>query len=404
MSVIDMVFEGGGAKGMVFVGALEELFRDGGHSTGRLLGTSAGAITAVLLAAGYSAAEMQAALVEKDANGHSVFESFMGAPAPFTSDQVRDSAVRRFLDDLNLPFVPDFAEKRIDDWIATQMAAGGWPRNLFSFVERGGWYSADAFTTWMERKLNEGTFDGKPRDFGNLTLTQLHARTGMELTVVAADTTAMRMLFLNHTTAPQCPVVWAARMSMSIPLLWQEVIWQKEWGTYEGEQIAGTVVVDGGMLSNFPIALFLSTRPEVGDIVGPPKSKNVLGFLIDDRIDVPNLPPPPEMISLPKGTGDLRTVRRLTGLVSTMMSAHDNMAVTVFAKHVVRLPARGIGTTQFNMSDGERNALVEGGRKAMREFLAQQEVLESLDGGLDLAPTPADVNFANDAALEILRP
>lgn len=404
MSVIDMVFEGGGAKGMVFVGALEELFRDGGHSTGRLLGTSAGAITAVLLAAGYSAAEMQAALVEKDANGHSVFASFMGAPAPFTSDQVRDSAVRRFLDDLNLPFVPDFAEKRIDDWIATQMAAGGWPRNLFSFVERGGWYSADAFTTWMERKLNEGTFDGKPRDFGNLTLTQLHARTGMELTVVAADTTAMRMLFLNHTTAPQCPVVWAARMSMSIPLLWQEVIWQKEWGTYEGEQIAGTVVVDGGMLSNFPIALFLSTRPEVGDIVGPPKSKNVLGFLIDDRIDVPNLPPPPEMISLPKGTGDLRTVRRLTGLVSTMMSAHDNMAVTVFAKHVVRLPARGIGTTQFNMSDGERNALVEGGRKAMREFLAQQEVLESLDGGLDLAPTPADVNFANDAALEILRP
>lgn len=404
MSVIDMVFEGGGAKGMVFVGALEELFRDGGHSTGRLLGTSAGAITAVLLAAGYSAAEMQSALVEKDANGHSVFESFKGAPAPFTSDQVRDSAVRRFLDDLNLPFVPDFAEKRIDDWIATQMAAGGWPRNLFSFVERGGWYSADAFTTWMERKLNEGTFDGKPRDFGNLTLTQLHARTGMELTVVAADTTAMRMLFLNHTTAPQCPVVWAARMSMSIPLLWQEVIWQKEWGTYEGEQIAGTVVVDGGMLSNFPIALFLSTRPEVGDIVGPPKSKNVLGFLIDDRIDVPNLPPPPEMISLPKGTGDLRTVRRLTGLVSTMMSAHDNMAVTVFAKHVVRLPARGIGTTQFNMSDGERNALVEGGRKAMREFLAQQEVLESLDGGLDLAPTPADVNFANDAALEILRP
>ncbi len=287
MSVIDMVFEGGGAKGMVFVGALEELFRDGSHSSGRLLGTSAGAITAVLLAAGYSVAEMQAALVEKDTAGHSVFESFMGIPAPFTSDQVRASAVRHFLDEMDLPFVPDFVESRLDDWIADKMAEGGWPRNLFSFIERGGWFSADAFTAWMERKLNEGAFNGKPRDFGNLTLAQLHERTGKELTVVAADTTAMRILFLNHTTAPQCPVVWAARMSMSIPLVWQEVIWQKEWGPYQGEQIAGTVVVDGGMLSNFPIALFLSTRPEVGDIVGPPKSKNVLGFLIDDKIAVP---------------------------------------------------------------------------------------------------------------------
>jgi predicted acylesterase/phospholipase RssA len=398
-----MVFEGGGAKGMVFVGALEELLRDGSHSAGRLLGTSAGAITAVLLAARYSAAEMQAALVEKDAAGRPVFESFMGMPTPFTSEQVRSSAVRRFLNEMNLPFVPDFVESRMDDWIATQMAAGGWPRNLFSFIERGGWYSADAFTAWMERKLNEGSVDGKPRDFGGLTLAQLHQRTGMELTVVAADTTAMRILYLNHRTAPQCPVVWAARMSMSIPLLWQEVIWQKEWGPYNGEQIAGTVVVDGGMLSNFPIALFLSTRPEVGDIVGPPQAKNVLGFLIDDRLDVPNLPPPPEMISLPAGAGELRTVRRLTGLVSTMMSAHDNMAVTVFAKHVVRLPSRGIGTTQFDMSDGQRNALVEGGRRSMREFLAQQEVLESLTGGLDLAPSPDDVNLANDAALEMMR-
>ena len=404
MSVIDMVFEGGGAKGMVFVGALEELLRGGNHSSGRLLGTSAGAITAVLLAAGYSVAEMQAALVEKNAAGRPVFESFMGMPAPFTSDQVRDSAVRRFLDELNLPFVPDFLESRIDEWIATQMAAGGWPRNLFSFVERGGWYSADAFTAWMERKLNEGSFNGKPRDFGNLTLAQLHERTGAELTVVAADTTAMRILYLNHTTAPQCPVVWAARMSMSIPLLWQEVIWQKEWGPYKGEQIAGTVVVDGGMLSNFPIALFLSTRPEVGDIVGPPQSKNVLGFVIDDRLAVPNLPPSPEMISLPTNLGELRTVRRLSGLVSTMMSAHDNMAVTVFAKNVVRLPARGIGVTQFDMSDDQRNALVDGGRKAMREFLAQQEVLESLVGGPEFSASPEDVNLANEAALDILRP
>ena len=53
----DLVFEGGGAKGMVFVGALQA-FEEEGHSAGRLLGTSAGAITTALLAAGYSAADL----------------------------------------------------------------------------------------------------------------------------------------------------------------------------------------------------------------------------------------------------------------------------------------------------------------------------------------------------------
>ena len=91
MSVIDMVFEGGGAKGMVFVGALDELLRDSNHSTGRLLGTSAGAITAVLLAARYTVDEMQAALAEKNEAGRSVFESFMGIPSAFSSEQGREA-------------------------------------------------------------------------------------------------------------------------------------------------------------------------------------------------------------------------------------------------------------------------------------------------------------------------
>jgi predicted acylesterase/phospholipase RssA len=45
----DLVFEGGGAKGIVFVGAVQE-FEALGHTADRLLGTSAGAITATLLA------------------------------------------------------------------------------------------------------------------------------------------------------------------------------------------------------------------------------------------------------------------------------------------------------------------------------------------------------------------
>ena len=49
----DLVFEGGGAKGMAFVGAYQE-FVGRGHTCGRLLGTSAGAITAAAVAAGHT--------------------------------------------------------------------------------------------------------------------------------------------------------------------------------------------------------------------------------------------------------------------------------------------------------------------------------------------------------------
>ena len=41
MAAFDIVFEGGGAKGVAFVGALEVLRRHG-HRTARLVGTSAG--------------------------------------------------------------------------------------------------------------------------------------------------------------------------------------------------------------------------------------------------------------------------------------------------------------------------------------------------------------------------
>ena len=76
MQPIDLVFEGGGAKGMVFVGAVEVLFGDGKYGFGRLLGTSAGAITAVSLAAGYTPDLMLAALAERDPDGKSVFAGF----------------------------------------------------------------------------------------------------------------------------------------------------------------------------------------------------------------------------------------------------------------------------------------------------------------------------------------
>ncbi len=108
----DLVFEGGGAKGMAFVGACAELAARG-HGFGRLLGTSAGAITATLLAAGYEPDELMAALTERE-NGKSVFAGFMGEPRLFTDEEMDKSELRRVLEAIDVKGIPDFLERKLD--------------------------------------------------------------------------------------------------------------------------------------------------------------------------------------------------------------------------------------------------------------------------------------------------
>ena len=363
----DLVFEGGGAKGMAFVGACEEFFHRG-HWFDRLLGTSAGAITAVLLAAGYSSREMLEALTEKE-GGTSVFAHFMGLPPPFTSEEIRTGALRRFLEGIDFRPVPDFLEKLLDDTLAHGLAEREHLRHFLSLVERGGWFSADRFLSWLRTRLDSGTVNGAPRRFSGMTLAQFFAATGVELSVTAADTTDARVLVLNHRTAPDCPVIWAVRMSMSIPLVWDEVVWRPAWGQYLRRDVAEHVVVDGGLLSNFPIELFISNEPHVLRLMGPKSNSPVLGLLIDERLPVPEPKSKGLLVTVNLTPTNLATVQRLQRLVETATTAHDKMVIDEYGSLVVHLPAAGFGTTEFDMSDGRRNALIEAGRTAMASYL-----------------------------------
>ena len=211
--IYDLVFEGGGAKGMVFVGACQEYFARG-HSFNRLLGTSAGAITATLLAAGYTPQEMLEALLEKDPDGKSVFAGFMGPPASFSDAELHASATRRFLDGVDFTFLPDAFQKQLHERLLKALSKNEEFRHVLAFIERGGWFGADRFVAWFSQKLGSGSWNGGARRFSEMTLAQFFAATCVEHSVVAADTTEAKILVLNHRTAPDCPVVWATRMSM----------------------------------------------------------------------------------------------------------------------------------------------------------------------------------------------
>jgi NTE family protein len=367
----DLVFEGGGAKGVVFAGALQ-VFEEWGHTPGRLLGTSAGAITAMALAAGYTAQEILAALAEK-VDGHSALASFLGEPEPFTKEEIEASATRQLFRAVNLPLIPDRVEEKLDNLLVDSLVAKSSLRSVFSFIERGGWYSADNFLTWLRQRLDSGTYKGKPRQFSHLTLAQFHAQTHVDLSLIASDTQDELMLVLNHRTAPDVPVVWAVRMSMSVPLLWAEVVWQKEWGNYRGRDLTDHPIVDGGLLSNFPIELFVSREPLVTSVMGPNDSQSVLGLLIDETLPVAGAEMPPVQQARQVQLSELRTVQRLNRLINTTLDAHDKMVIDAFEKLVVHLPAKGYGITEFDMSDERRNLLVNAGNEAMEAYFAQTE-------------------------------
>lgn len=366
----DLVFEGGGAKGIVFVGALQAMERRG-HTYGRLLGTSAGSIMATFTAAGYDVNEMLEALCERDENGEPVFKQFMAKPPAFTQEEVQRSMFRNVLELISLRLVPDLVESRIDKMLLSLMTREQFS-NLFSLIERGGWYSADRFIQWAQRKLDEGTYEGMPRRMSGLTLKEFYQLTGKELSLVAADTTSYRKLVLNHRTAPHCPVVWAMRMSMSLPLVWQEVIWQSNWGTYMGRDLTGHRIVDGGLLSNFPIQLFLSRSPYVMEIMGQKISPGVLGFLIDENLPVAGAETPrEENDSLRLAAMPLTS--RILGLINTVTQAHDKMLIDAFDQYVCRLPAKGYGTTEFDMTDERRDLLIAAGQAAVYAYFQKQE-------------------------------
>jgi NTE family protein len=354
MALFDVVFEGGGAKGSAFVGAIRAL-TEAGHQTRRLVGTSAGAISATLLAAGYSTDEMLAAVNEKLA-GKPRFASFMDPPqgGDFSEAQRNNSETMRALQLAHLPAL-------IDQKVLGALLASPIYPQLFCFVECGGFFAGAKFADWLTEKLSAKGVAATD------TLASFFAKKKVDLTLVASDTADLEMLVLNHRTAPDLPVVRAVRMSMSIPFVWREVEWEEAWGLYRGRRKTGNTIVDGGVLSNFPIRLIAESVPEIMGTTDPAAALN-LGLLLDETLAVPGA----AATTSPKLLQQSRVVQRVSRLVDTLTGARDNDEMRRHADEICRLPVKGYGTTEFDMPDDKLKALVAAGHRTTTEHLRKR--------------------------------
>ncbi len=227
MQTADAVFEGGGVKGLAFVGALE-VFEQAGYQWNLLGGTSAGAITASLLAAGYTAAELKPILADLD--------------------------YRRFKDKGFVDSIPLFGKGA-------------------SLIFEKGIYEGDYFEEWLRKLL-------KAKDattFGKL-LAPEGSLYRHRLQVLASDISEGRLVVLpsglSHygLDADSFDVARAVRMSMSIPVFFEPVVQ------------SGRYFVDGGLLSNFPVWLF-DRQPSEDEESDPPPRWPTFGFKLVEPTD-----------------------------------------------------------------------------------------------------------------------
>jgi NTE family protein len=365
----DLVFEGGGAKGGAFAGALRALERRG-HKARRLIGSSAGSIVATLIAAGYSANECLGALQEKLPDGRSVFASFMDTPRIDEDDQLSDGMRSWLITELDNPAIPNSIEPIVDRMMEKMLDKDLF-RHVLSLLLWGGWYSGKAFRSWLRERLDQGG-----RGLADSTLLEFYQKTGSDFSAVAADVTGREMLVLNYRTAPNCPTVWAVRMSMGAPFAWPEVVWHSEWGTYRGRDLTDHRVVDGGLLSNFPIRLFVSSDENTDEIMGENStSQDVIGLLIDETLEVPGIEAPMKRGSAaPSLLERLDLVQislwRIQGLADTALGGNDRTVLAAYGDLVCRLPAKGVGTLDFDMPKERMDKLVAAGDAAMDAYLA----------------------------------
>jgi NTE family protein len=229
-NIENLIFEGGGVKGVSYGGALTTM--DGLGLLGnvkRCGGTSAGAITACLMALGYTPKEIAKIVVETK------FSSFK------------------------------------DD-------SFGVMRDMYRLITKYGWHKGDAFNEWLSSYVQEKLGSGAAT-FRDLSTAKINMGAPFkDLYVVITNFSKQRAEVYSAETTPDKSIVEAVRTSMSIPMFFQCV-----------RNADGDILVDGGVANNFPIRLFDQCKYIGGDLCESDMYRvnpNTLGFRLDTKEEI----------------------------------------------------------------------------------------------------------------------
>lgn len=304
----DLVLEGGGVKGIALAGAVSVL-EERGYAFERVAGTSAGAIVGALLAA--------------------------GVPGKELADLIKDGMdYRRFR----------------DPTLLSRLGPAGMAASL---VWSKGVYAGDYLRLWLNEQLaarGVRTFADLRRDDAKSALPR---DLDYRLVVVASDISRGRLALLPWDCrahygqeTDDVEVTEAVRASMAIPFYFAPL-------RYPAGAAEPSWLVDGGMLSNFPVWVF--DRDD-----GRAPRWPTFGVKLSSRAE---------------SVRPYRKVRTLAGMghamIATMAGAHDRMHIDredVVARTIF-VDTLGISPIDFDIAPADQQRLFDSGRTAAEKFL-----------------------------------
>ncbi|HEV3280461.1 MAG TPA: patatin-like phospholipase family protein [Acidimicrobiales bacterium] len=316
----DLVLEGGGVKGLGLIGAVER-FMHAGYTFQRVAGTSAGSILAAFVAAG----------IDTDA-----------------LSSVMNRLDYRRVPDRGRPGLPMVSE-------------------AVSLLHDGGAYKGDYLRDFVHHELQKLGVT----TFGDLRLSDPEADKNQQpyqqykLVVMATDITRGRLLRLPwdypmlHLDPDEQLVADAVRASSSIPLFFDPVTISD--GT-TGEQ---RTLVDGGVLSSFPVEIF--DRTDGAAPRWPTFGIKILPDLPGGSAQLlPNIALPALRVSQL-----LPAAHLLEQVVATAIVGHDQTYLErpCVSRRIISVDTSGIGIVEFDASKKKREAIVAKGDAAAGQFL-----------------------------------
>ena len=322
------VFEGGGAKGLAHIGALKALEDRKVRILG-VAGTSAGAIVAALVAAGWKADELYDPSLS------------VGHKGPFEKDFLEFfdgetwSKLVGFKDDAQRTF--KHASPR-QVWLRTP---GFYWRNkslIDTLRARRGFFLTARFSEWLGGLLREhvkGTGPGKQVCFKDLTEIPL------KIIVTNLTDQTIKVFGSRHDETPHEEVAKAVAASIAIPFFFAPQSFKDE--------NQESVLVDGGLMSNFPAWVFDREREESGG------SPYTLGFKLVE-----------------KSTGPAADTSTLLGFATRLFTtalAGDALLETRQVANLQTIPIHvRVSTFDFGMDPNTKEDLYKDGLHDAREF------------------------------------
>jgi NTE family protein len=195
-----------------------------------------------------------------------------------------------------------------------------------------GIHSGKSFYKWIRERLAEK----EVVKFKDLKL---------PLKIIASDITNKKMLVFDSEIHKDVEVAKAVRMSMGIPFFFQAYKWVDS--DLSGRK---SLVVDGGLLSNYPVHIFDdSKRPTIGfKLIGSDEDQ------------------PPEPIS--------NVLAYAKSILDTMMVAHEKIHIKEADwARTIPIPTGDIKITQFDLIKSQKDWLYNSGYEAAGEFFNKKE-------------------------------